>query len=406
MNTLRTALFIAYKSITQGNKSTLVLLVFILSLSFLNLMFITGILSGLTRSIEEAVITTTTGHVSIKPQENPTRKLYIFNQDQVRRAVETIPGVVATVRHYQLGASIGYDKEKNGNYKFISAQIIGIDPTEEKDVLELEEALTSGEFLGPDDTDSIVLAAGLAGGTELPLDDLGGAKVGDKVQVTYPNGIMRRYTVKGIFDITFGAAALTALVSSREAESVLSTYNTATQILVKVDEDQYSVDAITARVKAMFPDLKVQKYIELFETIKTFLQAFDIISYIVSAISIVVAAITLFVLIYVNAVNRRRQIGILKAIGIKESIIVYSYIFQSLFYTVCGIIAGTVLVFFIVDPLINVYPIQLPFGAAYLQFSTARVIGGIVALLIAGFFAGLIPSHVVARENIIKAIWG
>jgi putative ABC transport system permease protein len=406
MTTLRTAFFIAYKTLVHGNRSTLLLLVFILSLSFLNLMFITGILSGLTKSIEDSVVTTTTGHISLKPQEFPTRKNAIPSQDEVRASIETIPGVLATTRHYQIGASIGYDKEKDGKYKFITAIVIGIDPEEEVKVLDTLEYMTSGQFIDANDTEGIVLAAGLAGGTDLPLEDLGGAKVGDKVQVTYPNGIIKRYTVRGIYDIKFGAAALTALISAREAEAVLSTHNSATQILAKIDEQNYSIDSITERIRNMYPALKVQKYMELFETIKTFLQAFDIISYIVSAISVIVATVTLFVLIYVNAISRKRQIGILKAIGIKESVIVWSYIFQSLFYAVCGVILGSVLVFAVLDPFIDAYPIQLPFGAAYLSFATWKIVAGTTSLLVAAFFAGLIPAHLVARENIVKAIWG
>jgi putative ABC transport system permease protein len=406
MTSLRTAFFIAYKSIVHGNKSTLGLLIFILSLSFLNLMFITGILNGMTMSIKTAVIETMTGDISIKPQEEPTRKNFIIRQDEVRAQVATVPGVLNTIRHYQLGGSIGYDKERNGVYKYVSAQILGIDPTEESNVLTTESYMVSGSFLDPDDTDSVVLASGLAGGYSLPLEDLGGAKVGDKVHITYANGLVRTYTVKGIYNITFGAAAINALITAKEAESVLSTFNSASQILIKTDSDVRSMESVIEQLRGMFPALKVQGYIELFETIKTFLQAFDIISYVVSAISVVVAAVTIFVLIYVNAVNRRRQIGILKAIGIKENIIVYSYVMQSLFYSVCGIIVGSIFVFGILDPLIRVYPIPLPFGDAYLSFGAMRVTVGVASLLISGFLAGLIPSRIVARENIISAIWG
>jgi putative ABC transport system permease protein len=111
-------------------------------------------------------------------------------------------------------------------------------------------------------------------------------------------------------------------------------------------------------------------------------------------------------MIYINAVNKRRQIGILKAIGIKESIIVYSYIFQSLFYVLCGILVGLFFIFFVLLPLLSVHPIQLPFGPLMLSFKGALILECIVGFIIAGFFAGLIPSRIVAREEILKAIWG
>jgi len=51
------------------------------------------------------------------------------------------------------------------------------------------------------------------------------------------------------------------------------------------------------------------------------LTAVNLISTILSIISILVAAIVIFVIIYVNAINKRRQIGILKAIGIKQKLL-------------------------------------------------------------------------------------
>ncbi len=81
----------------------------------------------------------------------------------------------------------------------------------------------------------------------------------------------------------------------------------------------------------MFPELKVQDYNIFLGQLTDFLAAINMISVILSVISILVAAIVIFVIIYVNALNKRRQIGILKAIGIKQSIIINAYIMQSLF---------------------------------------------------------------------------
>jgi len=49
-------------------------------------------------------------------------------------------------------------------------------------------------------------------------------------------------------------------ITAKEAESVLSTYNSASQILVKTDLSNTPLEAYTARIQAMFPNLKVQDY--------------------------------------------------------------------------------------------------------------------------------------------------
>lgn len=404
---IKTAFFIAYKTITKGHKSTAALIIFILSLSFFNLMFVSGFLSGFSEGIMRLMIDTSTAHIIVMPQEEPTRKEFILNQESVRAEIQTIPGVVATTRHYQIGGSFAYDKEKNGTFKYVSAPIIGVTQAEEKKVLTVHKNIVSGEF--PDDLkdDEIILGANLSGGFGiLQTVDLGGAIVGDKVRVTYSNGITRTYTIKGIFKITMGSISNTAFISAKEAESVLSTYNNASEILVRVDLSKKKLTDYVDQIGEMMPSLKIETYTNRLATVGILINAFNVIAVIVSIISIVVAAITIFVMIYVNAVSKRRQIGILKAIGIKESIIETSYVIQSLFYAAWGIIVGLMIIFWIVVPFLAVRPIPMPFGNASLVYTSLGIFINILSLIIAGILAGFIPAKIVAQEDILKSIWG
>ncbi|HUD02458.1 MAG TPA: FtsX-like permease family protein [Candidatus Paceibacterota bacterium] len=406
MHDLSTAFFIAYKSVTRGNKSMLVLMMLILCLSFFSTVFIPGVFSGLLDTIVNLEVDTYTSHVMIGPEQSPTPKQFIQNQTELRAELATIPGVVGTARTYLTAGSISYDPGRNGVYNRVSAQIIGVDPSESQKILTVSHFLVAGQFLSDDDTDQILLPAAVAGGYGLPEpNDLGGAKVGDKVQVVYGNGVSRTYTVKGITNILFGPALTNAYITAKEAESVLSTYDSASQILVRTTSDS-NADYIKSRAEEFAPNLHVQTYLDLITAIKPVLNAFTYIALIVSVISVLVAAITIFVMIYINAVGKRRQIGILKAIGIKERVIVYSYIFQSLFYVLCGVLLGLAFVFGVVEPLLSIHPIELPFGPLALSFSVPLVMESIAGFLIAGFFSGLIPARMVARENILTAIWG
>ena len=62
----------------------------------------------------------------------------------------------------------------------------------------------------------------------------------------------------------------------------------------------------------------------------------DIINLIGNIVSLIIAVVVIFIVIFINTVYRRKQIGILKAIGIDRSIIIKSYIFQALFIFFCG----------------------------------------------------------------------
>ena len=405
---IKTAFFIAYKTITKGHKSTVALIVFILSLSFFNLMFVSGFLTGFSDGIMRSMIDNSTAHIIVLPQEEPTQKDFIFDQDMVRAEIETIPGVIGTVRHYQLGGTLVYDKERNGKFKSVSAQIIGVTQSEEKEILTVHENMVSGEFPDNLKDDEIILGANLTGGFGTKqTKDLGGATVGSKIQVNYSNGTTRIYTIRGIFKLSMvGSVASTAFISTQEAESVLSAYNNASEILVKVNLKKKSLDEYTNSIKELIPNLRLEKYTARLSTVGILVTAFDLIAVIVSVISIVVSAITIFVMIYVNAVSKRRQIGILKAIGIKESIIEVSYIIQSLFYSALGIVFGLIIIFWLVVPLLVVRPITMPFGNATLVYTSIGIFINITSLIVAGVLAGLIPAKIVAREDILKSIWG
>lgn len=408
MRSLKVAFFLAFKSIVRGHRFTIALIISILALSFVNLVFITGILNGLTAAIQKQVINNFTSNIVIEPQEEPVKKDFIIHQEDLQRQIEQIPGVITTSRHYKMYGTIAYDKDKNGKLKSVSVEIIGIDPEQEKQITNVSQNMLDGQYLEGLGTGDIILGSELAGGYGGIQQEtsLGGVKVGEKVRVTFSNGVTRTFKVKGIHKVNFGFVDRLAFITSKEAESVLSVYNNASQILVKVDTNGQTENAYINQIQTIVPNLIVKKWTDLMGEFFNFTSALDMITYVVSAIGLSVATITIFILIYVNAVNKRRQIGILKAIGIRQNIIIYSYIFQALFYTFSGVIIGVVLISYVLVPFFIKHPLRLPIGDASLSFETIRIIYSILSLLAAGLVGGFVPSWRVSRENILKAIWG
>lgn len=409
MNTaevLKVALFLGYKSIIRGNRATTALMIFILSLAFVNLIFISSILNGVIVAINKQVLTNVVSNVVIEPQEKPVKKDFIIHAGELEERIRNIPGVVAVVAHYKLAGSFAYDKEKNGKFIYRSAEIVGINPEEEKKISTVSQKIVAGEYLEGLGTGEIILGADIAGGYGGDeLNSLGGAKVGDKIKVTFSNGTIRDYKVKGIFRANFGFVDRMSFVTAKEAESILSVYNNASQILVKTDtsgdEERY-----ISQIRPLVPNLEIKSWTDYMGPLGGVSESFDIITLMISVIGLAVAAITIFILIYVNTIYKRRQIGILKAIGIKQNVIIYSYIFQALFYAITGVIIGTLLVFYALAPYFSSHPLQLPVGEASLGLDSLKIVYSIISLLIAALIAGFIPAWQVARENILKAIWG
>ena len=404
------AFFLAYKSIARGNKAVIFLVVFIMSLAFINLIFVSGILNGFIVTIAKQVKTYYTANIVVNPQEEPIKKDYIIHVNELQEQIESMPGVVATARHYKLAGTLSFDKNKNGKLKFISAEILGIDPDKEKLINNAYQKVVDGYYLDELDRDEILIGAEIAGGEYGGLDflSLGGVKAGDKINITFGNGIYKTYRVIGILQTNLDFVDMGAYISSKEAESVLSVYNNASQILVKLKDgvSEETENDYQNEIKKLAPNLEIRKWTDYMGSLKDISKSFNSIALMVGIIGLTVAAITIFIMIYINVVNKRRQIGILKAIGIKQNIIILSYIFQAMFYSVLGVIIGLFLIFSLIGPYFIRNPIKLPMGDVGLALENNAVILGIVSLILASVIAGLIPSWNAARENILKAIWG
>jgi putative ABC transport system permease protein len=120
----------------------------------------------------------------------------------------------------------------------------------------------------------------------------------------------------------------------------------------------------------------------------------------------VVAAITIFIVIFVNAITRRRFIGILKGIGITPRAIAISYIIQSIFYALAGSAIGMVVVFGLLKPLFAANPIDFPFSDGILVATVPGTVVRMAILLGATIIAGYIPARIVIKQNTLSAILG
>ncbi len=404
---LKLSYFVAKKMITKGNRSTSLLLVCILSLAFLNLLFIKGFLSGFSDGVLQSVIRSSTSHIILSPKEIPILKKYIVNEHLIRKEIETIPGVIAVTPHYIENGEIRYDKEKNGTFRTLSVPIIGIDPMSEKAVMDIHNNMVDGTFPDNLKEDEIILGSNVSGGYDsfMPLD-LGGARAGDKVHITYTNGVDKLYTIRGIFRITLGYSSSNVYVSKKEIEKVFQINDSASEILVKLDLKRNTIKEYLARFQTTYPTLRVEDYKKRLSSIGVLIEAFDAIAFVVTIISIVVCFATIFVMIYINATSKQKQIGILKAIGINERIISLSYIFQSFFYAVISTFIGIFFLFFAIIPLLSSHPILMPYGYAYLVLSSQDILLTTALMLFSSIVAGFIPARLVSHQEILKIIRG
>ena len=262
-----------------------------------------------------------------------------------------------------------------------------------------------------DDRDEIILGIEIAGGDGAQTSSfltLEGVEVGDNVRLTYPNGVQREYRVKGIFHVRETQADRLAFVTRKEMASVLGRTvftDRASQILISIEQAGNEAWFIE-EFETLGINGEIRSWREYGGAVGGIVSSFDVIASLINGIGLVVAAIVMFIVIYINVLNKKRQIGILRAIGIKTNIVIISYLIQALFYAIFGIVFGGLIMHFVIDPYFINYPLDLPVGLVRLGIEATTIQKAVWGLIVAAVFAGIIPVLSIIRQSIIKSIWG
>lgn len=126
----------------------------------------------------------------------------------------------------------------------------------------------------------------------------------------------------------------------------------------------------------------------------------------IGSIGIVVASITIFIIIFINAISRRQQIGILKGIGIERRAIEIAYVIQAAFYAFTGSLLGALFTYGFLIGYFERNPIKFPFSDGILVAPPEETFIRFIILFIVTLVAGLLPAWLISRQNTLNSILG
>jgi ABC-type lipoprotein release transport system permease subunit len=413
INSIRIGLFLSIRQIKRANIWTTLLIVFIMMLTFLNLVGVSGILVGLIEGSIKANREQYSGNVVIT---TPSGENFIENGNDVLRTLKTIPEISHFSPRFTGSATI------EGNYQTrrdpeaardtVGAQIAGIEPQTETEVTNLSKYVVEGNYLDPHDDNKILLGSNLLHRYSAAFGDtfatLEGIYPGDKVKLSYGDKT-KEYIVKGIVKSKVDQTSIRAFMTREEfirffdrtnlnvnEVAVLGTSGLPETVLKNI----LLRSGLDAHAKIQTADEAIPKFLD---DIKL---AFNLLGNIIGGIGIIVASITIFIIIFINAVTRRKYIGILKAIGVEARSIQLAYIFQSIFYAVSGALLGIIILYGLMVPAINAHPINFPFSDGILVAPFDSVMFKFVLLLVVTILAGFIPASMIVKKNTLDSILG
>jgi putative ABC transport system permease protein len=238
-------------------------------------------------------------------------------------------------------------------------------------------------------------------------DNLGGVRVGSFVDVTYSNGVIRTYKVKGIMEGTWEGTDLNALIHYKELQDVFGLSGSeATSVVIKIKNQDDSAKVKGKIIGAGVNEPVFTNYEKSDAILKQAMQTLGVIDIMSRFVSLIVGAALILIIVYINVLNRKKEIGILKAVGITPRSIVLSYAILSIFYVSLGILVGLILfflliVYFTTNPFMFYETMEIIPKIDYLF-----VIQNIFVMLTMSVVAGILPAWRVSKESILKAIWG
>lgn len=367
---------------------------------------------------------------------NRNEKDYIEHTSDILSMLSSFPQIESYTARTVAGAKVEanwWEKRTEEDANIVSNQIAGIDPIKEDETTFLSKAVVEGEWLQEGDSRGIVLGSAYLTKYSRVADlvsllrDVGPGTVvrvtvssktttvtpeqnfGDNPDLTTPTSVTQDFIVRGIIDSKVQFVSSRAYILDSELKKMLGkTDGDVSEIAIVMKEGQDPYLVKTPLLNNGFSDYakintSEEGSPEFLVNIKLF---FNIIGTILGSVSVVVALITIFIIIYINALTRRRQIGIMKAIGVTEFAIEFSYICQALFYVLVGSLFALSIIFFILKPIIDAHPIDTPFALIVLVAEPASVLFKFVLVMIVSVFAGYLPARIIVSTNTLNAILG
>jgi ABC-type lipoprotein release transport system permease subunit len=237
---------------------------------------------------------------------------------------------------------------------------------------------------------------------------LDGVYPGDRVKVT-SNGKTKEFIVKGIVKSKVGEVSFRAFITKQDFLQFVERPSLNADEIAVASDSTVTDDAIKQSLvgygfgqfaKIQTADESIPDFLIQMKT------AFALLGGVIGFIGIIVASITIFIVVFINAVTRRKFIGILKGIGVQSGAIQFAYVLQSFVYAVVGCILGLIIIYGLLVPAFNAHPLDFPFSDGILSAPMMGTLIKLAILLTVTLFAGYIPARMVVQKNTLDSILG
>ena len=334
---------IAVRFLREGRAQSILILVGI-AVGVAVIVFLTALITGLQFNIIDRTLGTQ-AHIKVSAPEEVNRLLpaaegtvqlvletkraqrlrSINNWQQVRDVLDTLPEVTA------VSPTIAGPAFARRGEALASVALIGIDAERYQRILPIQDDIVAGVFrIGADDA---VIGSQLA-------SDLG-LRVGDKLRLDGGQGRDSVVNIAGIFEL--GVRDLDAryvYLDMKQTQALLDLPGAATLIDITV-ADIFNAERVADRIDRL-TGLKAESWMETNAQLMNALRSQSLSTQMISAFVALSVALGIASVLSVSVVQRTREIGILRAMGTRQSQMLWVFLVQGALFGLAGSLVGGV----------------------------------------------------------------
>ena len=369
---MKTAFRISWRFLTSNKGQTLLIMLGI-AIGVSVQVFIGSLIAGLQKSLVETTIGSSS-QITVKAKE---RGGLIKDHEALMANISRVDGL----KNISAAAdAAGFIQVGDETYPVVTR---GFSLANAQGIYKLNEALKEGSFPGADE---ILL------GRELMEE--AGIAVGDTLPLRTPLGMARDVRVSGMYDLKVASLNRSWAIAGLSLVQELFDYGAGVTSIEMQAEDPFAADTLSADIAQVLPaGLKAENWKEANASLLSGLNGQSVSSLMIQVFVMVSVILGISSVLAISVMQKSRQLGILKAMGIKDKTASLIFLSQGFFLGVFGAVMGVLLGLGLAVAFTTfaVKPDGTPVVALFIdpQFIA---LSGLIALL-ASTLAALVPAR-------------
>ncbi|MDP4271258.1 MAG: FtsX-like permease family protein [Bacteroidota bacterium] len=398
---------LAWRNIWRNKLRSLVVIVSVM-LGIFSGIFLIALTNGMVKDRVDTIIGLEVSHIQIhRPgfQQNTETKLYMPDASRMVSDIKRLPRVKASSKRWVLNAMISSAETGTG------VKLVGIDPSDEKQVTILHHKVVSGEYFPEQSRNALLIGERLAKKLKVNLKN----KCIITLQDADNNITAGAFRVVGIFRTeNYMYDESVVFVRTRDVSRLINLPETAAhEVAVLLDNDEFTPQ-LKQTLSKQYSQLEVQEWHQLSPEagyLVSIMSQYMIIIMVVILLALCFGIINTMLMVVLERVH---ELGMLMAIGMNRRRVFGMIMLETIFLSLTGGVLGMGVGYLVIHHY-YLYGLDLYFWKeAYESIGYSSVIHPFIAakdllqttsmIIVTGILSALYPAYKALKINPADAI--